>query len=132
MKYAWVLVLFAALMGCTNGTPTASTQPTGSVSITQPVGGETFIMGQSVVIAWTCDACTGIPAGDYVNVFAFDGATGYLIATNASFTDTKVWVVGTTLQNVSLLPGFYVIVLQDAAGILYVQSRTFQLSYPTR
>ncbi len=130
MKAFTVFVLLNSLffLGCSKS-PT-SPSPSGTMTISSPLAGETYRMGASVIISWTCSGCTGFPTGDFVNVYVYDGYNAYLISTNALFTDTKTWTAGSTLQNISLLPGVYQIVLQDNAQIFTVGSGNFQLVNP--
>ena len=116
------------LSGCSNPTtaPTTTAAPSGTLSITSPVGGEIFAIGDQVTVSWACD-CSNIPAGDSVSVFVYDGASGYLIISSAGMSGTKTWTAGTTLQNVALLPGFYQVVLQENLGGAIVSGRLFQI-----
>jgi hypothetical protein len=110
---------------------TGGAAPTGTVTFTSPAGGETYQIGDTVTLAWSCSDCANIPAGDYLQVFAYDGQATYLVDDSAAFNDSTSWVAGTSLQSVSLLPGFYQMVAQDAGGYLApVGSRFFQLVSP--
>lgn len=119
----------ALLAGC--GSTTAPVLPTGSLSFTSPAGGETFLFGDTVSVAWTCTDCANIPTGDYTQIFAYDGVNGYLVADNGQMSDSTQWVAGTTLVNVDLLPGTYQMVVQDADGYFSAGSRFFQLIAPS-
>jgi hypothetical protein len=118
----------AVLAAACGSSPTTVTPPTGTVAFTAPAGGETFVIGDTAAVAWTCSSCANVPTGDYMQLYAYDGSASYLVANGAQLTDSIGWAVGTTLQNVSLLPGFYVMVLHDQAGYYSAQSRFIQLA----
>jgi hypothetical protein len=101
--------------------------PGGTIVFSKPAGGETYQMGDSVTLAWSCPDCVNVPAGDYLQVFAYDGVNGYLIDDSAAFNDSTSWVAGTGLQRDSLAGGTYQIVAQDAGGYYQSPSRFFQL-----
>jgi hypothetical protein len=124
-----MLVASTALAACGTSSPTnVVVSPTGTVAFTAPAGGETLQVGDTVALAWTCPDCANVPAGDYVQVAAFDGVSFYLVADSAQLTDSASWVVGTSLQGADVLPGFYLMALQDAAGYYTAQSRFFQVA----
>ncbi len=126
MQGMMLAALAAATAGC-NSSTTAPLDPIGTVAFTSPAGGETFQIGETVALAWSCPDCANVPAGDSLEVFAYDGADSYLVNGAGQLTDSMSWVAGTTLQSVALLPGTYQIVAQDAAGYYTAQSRFFQL-----
>jgi hypothetical protein len=113
--------------GCNPSSTTSTQIPTGSIAFTTPAGGETFTIGDTVNVVWACDSCADVPVGDYVQVYAYDGVSGYLVDGSGQMTDSLSWVVGSTLQSVSLLPGTYQMVVQDAAGYYQTYSRFFQV-----
>ena len=116
------------LAGCSVQSITTGNVPTGTVTITEPAGGETYQIGDTVTLAWSCPDCTNVPSDDYLQVFAYDGQSPYLVADTAQMTDSTSWVVGTSLQNVSLLPGTYLVTAQDVDGYYQAQSRFFQIA----
>jgi hypothetical protein len=111
---------------------TAPLVPSGSVTFTNPAGGETYQIGDTVQLAWSCPDCANVPSGDYLQVLAFDGVGTYLLDDTGQMTDSISWVVGSSLQNVELLPGTYQIVAQDAAGYYTAQSRFFDVAAATQ
>jgi hypothetical protein len=113
---------------CSTQTSTGVVVPTGTVTFGAPAGGEVYQIGDTVTWSWSCPDCTNVPAGDYLQVFAYDGQGSYLVADTAQMTDSASWVVGTSLQNVTLLPGTYLAVAQDVDGYYQAQSRFFQLA----
>jgi hypothetical protein len=116
----------ALLAGCDS--TTAPVIPTGTLSFASPAGGETFLVGDTVTIAWTCTDCTNIPTGDYIQVYAYDGVNGYLVADQGQMSDSVSWVVGSSFESVELLPGTYQMIAQDADQIFITDSRFFQLA----
>lgn len=131
-RWSFSFVLFVAIwfVGCGNKTPT---QPTvsGTLTIVSPVGGEIWKIGTEVKVSWKCENCIGLPFDDYIAVFASpDGVNVSKIIDKASITDEKTWVVGTTLQNVALLPGSYRLLVADSAGYISVPTAVFQITNP--
>ena len=124
------LALAGTLAGCSlqSASTTSPNIPTGTVTITEPAGGENYQIGDTVPLAWSCPDCTNVPAGDYLQVFAYDGQAAYLVYDQAQMTDSTTWVVGTSLQNVSLLPGTYIVTAQDVDGYYQAQSRFFTIA----
>ncbi|MCG6956493.1 MAG: hypothetical protein LJF04_10945 [Gemmatimonadetes bacterium] len=116
------------LSACSTQTSTGVVMPTGTVAFSEPAGGEVYQMGDTVTWSWSCSDCTNVPADDYLQVFAYDGQGTYLVADTAQMTDSASWVVGTSLQNVTLLPGTYMAVAQDVDGYYQAQSRFFDLA----
>lgn len=110
--------------GLVNGGPI----PSGTVAFTRPAGGETYQIGDTVELAWSCPDCANIPSGDYLQVLAYDGVSTYMVDDSAAFTDSTAWVAGSSLQSVSLLAGSYAIVARDVAGFFSAQSGVFQLA----
>jgi hypothetical protein len=115
----------ALLVGC-NST-TAPTVPTGALSFDSPAGGETFQVGDTVNIAWTCTECANVPTGDYVQIYAYDGVNGYLVTDQGQMSDSASWVAGSSLESVELLPGTYQLVAQDADQYFIADSRFFEV-----
>ena len=76
----------------------------------------------------TCTDCTNIPTGDYIQVYAYDGVNGYLVADQGQMSDSVSWVVGSSFESVELLPGTYQMIAQDADQIFITDSRFFQLA----
>ena len=128
------LALAGTLAGCSlqSASTTSPNIPTGTVTITEPAGGESYQIGDTVPLAWSCPDCTNVPTGDYLQVFAYDGQAAYLVYDQAQMTDSTTWVVGTSLQNVSLLPGTYVVTAQDVDGYYQAQSRFFSIVAATQ
>jgi len=116
-----------AVAACQSSTTTPLV-PSGTVSFTSPAGGETYQIGDTVELAWSCGDCANVPSNDYLEVFAYDGAGTYLLDASGQMTDSTSWVVGSSLQSVELIPGTYQIVAQDAAGYYTAQSRFFDVS----
>jgi hypothetical protein len=116
----------ALLAGCDS--TTAPVLPTGTLSFAIPAGGETFLVGDTVTIAWTCTDCSNIPTGDYIQVYAYDGVNGYLIADQGQMSDSVSWVVGSSFESIELLPGTYQLVAQDPQQYFIAQSRFFELT----
>lgn len=112
--------------GLVNGGPI----PSGTVAFTAPAGGETYQIGDTVELTWSCPDCANIPSGDYLQVLAYDGVSTYMVDDSAGFTDSTAWVAGSSLQSVSLLAGSYEIVARDVAGYFSAQSGVFQLAGP--
>lgn len=113
------------LAGCHSST--APVVPTGTLSFNSPAGGETFTVGDTVAIAWSCADCTDIPTGDSMEIYAYDGVDAFLVVDGAQMSDSVSWEVGSSLDSVALLPGTYQLLAQDAAGYFVAQSRFFQL-----
>jgi hypothetical protein len=116
-----------AIAACSTSTTTPLV-PSGTVTFTSPAGGETYQIGDTVELAWSCGDCANVPSNDYLEVFAYDGAGTYLLDASGQMTDSTSWVVGSSLQSVELLPGTYQIVAQDAVGYYTAQSRFFDVS----
>jgi len=116
-----------AIAACSTST-TAPAVPSGTVTFTSPAGGETFQIGDTVELAWSCPDCANVPTGDVLEVAAFDGTGTYLLDASGQMTDSTSWVVGSSLQSVELLPGTYQIVAQDAAGYYTAASRFFDVT----
>ncbi len=93
-----------ALAAC-NSSTTSPLVPSGTVTFTSPAGGENYQIGDTVELAWSCGDCANVPAGDYLEVLAFDGLATYLLDASGQMTDSTSWVVGSSLQSVELLPG---------------------------
>ncbi len=123
------LVVVASTVAVTACSSTATNPqvPTGSVTFTSPAGGESYQVGDTVELAWSCADCTNVPTGDYLEVLAYDGVSTYLLDPGGQMTDSTSWVVGSSAQNVQLLPGTYQMVAQDADGYYAAQSRFFQI-----
>ena len=122
-----LLAASAALVGCTDPTTAPPPpQPTGAVVFTTPAGGEDYEIGDTVQIAWRCEDCTNVPEGDIVQVATFDGNEFSLLISGAQLTDSLAWEVGTTLRG-ALLPGIYLMIVQDAAEYYFAQSRFFEV-----
>jgi hypothetical protein len=124
--------LAALVAGCSLSSAgplgTGGNTPTGTVTFASPAGGETWQIGDTVSLAWSCSTCANLPAGDYLQILAYDGTSTYLVADSAAMNDSTTWVVGTTLQSVSLVPGIYQMVAQEAGGYLQpTGSRFFQV-----
>lgn len=130
MRFLMPAGLMAAVAACnmsTTGLVNGGPIPSGTVAITAPTGGESYAIGDTVELAWSCADCANVPTGDYLRVMAYDGSSTYVLDDSAAFNDSTAWVAGSTLQNVSLLPGTYAVVAQDAAGYYSAQSSLFQL-----
>jgi hypothetical protein len=117
----------ALLAGC-NSSTTSPVVPTGTVSFTAPAGGETFQIGNTVTIAWSCSDCTNIPSGDSMQIYAYDGVNAYAVADNVQMSDNVSWVAGSSLESVDLLARTYQLLAQDVDGYFTAQSRFFQLA----
>lgn len=130
LRASAIIGLTVLAAGCNPTSTTSTTYPTGSFAFTAPAGGETFTIGDTVPVAWTCDSCADVPAGDYAQLYAYDGVSGYLLNNNAQLSDSVSWVVGSTQQSVVLLPGTYQLIVQDAAGYYQTYSRFFQVVAP--
>lgn len=124
---AAVLGVAGCSMSTTGPLGSSGNAPTGTITFTSPAGGESYQMGDTVTLAWSCSTCANVPSGDYLQILAYDGANTYLVDDSAAMTDSASWVVGTTLQSASLLPGFYLMVAQDVGGYYQAQSRFFQI-----
>ncbi len=122
-----VFAVSAALLAGCNSSSTSPVVPTGTVSFGAPAGGESYQIGTTVTVAWSCTDCADVPSGDYMQIYAYDGVNAYLIIDGAQMSDSGPWVVGSTLESVDLLPGTYQLLAQDAAGYYAAQSRFFQL-----
>jgi len=116
-----------AIAACSSSTTTPLV-PSGTVTITSPAGGESYQIGDTIELAWSCPDCANVPTGDVLEVAAFDGTGTYLLDANGQMTDSTSWVVGSSLQNVELLPGTYQIVAQDGAGYYTAASRFFDVT----
>jgi hypothetical protein len=137
MRASMRLIVFSGLAGMVAACSLSSVgplnngnAPTGTITFSRPAGGESYQLGDTVTLAWSCADCANVPTGDYLEILAYDGSATYLLDDSAAFNDSTVWVAGTSLQNVSLLPGTYLVVAQDAAGYYQDQSRFFQLVSP--
>ena len=106
---------------------TTANAPTGTITFSSPAGGETYQIGDTVTLAWSCADCANVPTGDYLQILAYDGTATYVLDDSAAFNDSTSWVAGTSLQSVSLLPGIYQMVAQDAGGYYQYTSKFFQL-----
>jgi hypothetical protein len=126
-KAIMVAASTVAIAACSTSTTTPQV-PSGTVTFTSPAGGESYQIGDTVELAWSCPDCANVPAGDYLEVFAFDGTGTYLLDGSGQMTDSTSWVVGSSLQSVELLPGTYQIVAQDAAGYYTAGSRFFDVT----
>ena len=115
------------LAACSTQTTTTPSVPTGTVAFSEPAGGETYQIGDTVTWSWSCTDCTNVPGGDYLQVLVYDGQGSYLVADSLQMTDSTSWVVGSSMQNVSLLPGTYIALAQDVDGYYQAQSRFFQV-----
>lgn len=128
---AIIAVASASLLAaCGTQSTTTPAVPTGTVAFSEPAGGETYQIGDTVTWSWSCTDCTNEPSGDYLQVLVYDGQASYLVADTLQLTDSTSWVVGSSLQNVSLLPGTYIALAQDADGYYQAQSRFFQVAAP--
>jgi hypothetical protein len=116
-----------AIAACSTSTTTPLV-PSGTVTISSPAGGESYQVGDTIELAWSCPDCADVPTGDYLEVAAFDGTATYLLDASGQMTDSTSWVVGSSLQSVELLPGTYQIVAQDAAGYYTAGSRFFDVT----
>lgn len=128
LRASAIIGLVALAAGCNPSSTTSLQLPTGSIAFTTPAGGESFAIGDTVPVVWTCDSCADVPSGDYALLYAYDGVGTYLLDGNAQLTDSLSWVVGPTLQNITLLPGIYQLIVEDASGYYQTYSRFFQLA----
>jgi len=127
IKAIMVAASTVAIAACSTSTTTPLV-PSGTVTITTPAGGESYQIGDTIELAWSCPDCANVPTGDYLEVAAFDGTATYLLDASGQMTDSTSWVVGSSLQSVELLPGTYQIVAQDAAGYYSASSRFFDVT----
>jgi hypothetical protein len=87
---AFILFSASHLIGCSESTSEPTTDPNALITLTDPKGGETFKVGQTIYVKWTTKVDAPDPVDNVDVMFSADGVNfGYALANSIEMASPK-------------------------------------------